>query len=30
MDCIRGRSDVHGRVSVKRFLYALAALCGGR
>ena len=30
MDCIRGKSDVHGRVSVKRFLYALAALCGGR
>lgn len=27
MDCIRGRGKAHGRVSVKRFLYALAALC---
>lgn len=27
MDCIRGRSDAHGKVSVKRFLYALAAIC---
>ena len=26
MDCIRGKSDQHGRVSVKKFLYALAAL----
>lgn len=30
MDCIRGKSTQHGRVSVKKFLYALAALCGGR
>lgn len=29
MDCIRGRSTDHGRVSVKKFLYALAALCSG-
>ncbi len=28
MDCIRGRIATHGRVSVKKFLYALAALCG--
>ncbi len=28
MDCIRGRISTHGRVSVKKFLYALAALCG--
>ena len=27
MDCIRGRGKAHGRVSVKRFLYALAGLC---
>lgn len=27
MDCIRGKTDQHGRVSVKKFLYALAALC---
>lgn len=30
MDCIRGKTTVHGRVSVKKFLYALAALCAGR
>lgn len=30
MDCIRGKSTTHGRVSVKKFLYALAALCSGR
>ena len=30
MDCIRGKALRHGRVSVKKFLYALAALCGGR
>ena len=30
MDCIRGKSGRHGRVSVKKFLYALVALCGGR
>ncbi|MBU5436341.1 response regulator [Pseudoflavonifractor sp. MSJ-37] len=30
MDCIRGRSTDHGRVSVKKFLYALAALCSER
>ena len=30
MDCIRGKCTQHGRVSVKKFLYALAALCGGR
>ena len=29
MDCIRGRSSTHGKISVKRFLYALAALCTG-
>lgn len=29
MDCIRGKSTGHGRVSVKKFLYALAALCSG-
>lgn len=29
MDCIRGRSSTHGKISVKRFLYALAALCAG-
>lgn len=29
MDCIRGKSAVHGKISVKRFLYALAALCAG-
>lgn len=29
MDCIRGKTGAHGRVSVKKFLYALAALCGG-
>lgn len=29
MDCIRGRSTTHGKISVKRFLYALAALCSG-
>ena len=28
MDCIRGKTDQHGRVSVKKFLYALAALAG--
>lgn len=27
MNCIRGKSSEHGRVSVRRFLYALAALC---
>ena len=27
MDCIRGKSPNHGRVSVKKFLYTLAALC---
>lgn len=27
MNCIRGRSSEHGKVSVRRFLYALAALC---
>ena len=30
MDCIRGKTTLHGRVSVKKFLYALAALCAGR
>lgn len=30
MDCIRGKTDCHGRVSVKKFLYSLAALCGER
>lgn len=30
MDCIRGKSGQHGRASVKKFLYALAALCAGR
>lgn len=30
MDCIRGKCTQHGRVSVKKFLYALTALCGGR
>ena len=29
MDYIRGRSSTHGKISVKRFLYALAALCTG-
>ena len=29
MDCIRGKTDRHGRASVKRFLYTLAALCRG-
>ena len=29
MDCIRGKSSTHGKISVKRFLYALAALCAG-
>ena len=29
MDCIRGRTGAHGRVSVKKFLYALAALAAG-
>ena len=28
MDCIRGKTDQHGRVSVKKFLYALAAQAG--
>ena len=28
MDCIRGKTEQHGRVSVKKFLYALAALAG--
>lgn len=27
MNCIRGKSEEHGKVSVRRFLYALAALC---
>lgn len=27
MNCVRGKSSVHGKVSVKRFLYALAAIC---
>ena len=27
MNCIRGRSSEHGKVSVRRFLHALAALC---
>lgn len=27
MDCIRGKINTHGRVSVKQFLYALASLC---
>lgn len=27
MDCIRGKSNLHGKVSVKRFLYALATIC---
>lgn len=27
MNCIRGKSSEHGKVSVRRFLYALAALC---
>lgn len=30
MDCIRGKTDCHGRVSVKKFLYSLAALCSER
>ena len=30
IDCIRGKTTLHGRVSVKKFLYALAALCAGR
>ena len=30
MDCIRGKTTLHGRVSVKKFLYALADLCAGR
>ena len=30
MDCLRGKTTLHGRVSVKKFLYALAALCAGR
>ena len=29
MDCIRGRSSTHGKISVRRFLYELAALCTG-
>lgn len=28
MDCIRRKTDQHGRVSVKKFLYALAAIAG--
>lgn len=27
MNCIRGKSSEHGKVSVRRFLHALAALC---
>lgn len=27
MNCIRGKTTEHGKVSVKRFLYALAAIC---
>ena len=27
MNCIRGKATEHGKVSVKRFLYALAAIC---
>ena len=27
MNCIRGKSGEHGKISVRRFLYALAALC---
>lgn len=30
MDCIRGKTDRHGKISVKKFLYALAALGEGR
>lgn len=30
MDCIRGKSSQHGRPSLRKFLYALAALCNGR
>lgn len=30
MDCIRGKTDRHGKVSVKKFLYSLAALSQDR